>query len=506
MSFLFPANPVNGDIIVQPQPDGSFIKGTYSSTTNTWAVGELPEEPGVPGPQGPKGDQGDKGNPGRGLAISGIVTTESELPPPNDHIFQFYIVDDVNKVFFCDGTAWYDQGGPIVGPQGPAGLDGTDGLNGTDGAPGKGWTSATLIDERPTNYQIRFNSDDNLGFITENIMGPTGPTGSLTVATADTIGGIKIGRGLDITPEGVASAGETSVDLETVPLTPEGTVYNNYSLSFVPGYFNVADDKYYSTTSYSSGPTSSQSGTISVPDSSDGGIVYFFTGSDVTNNFSAPGGYGLQWTVYADLTSRLIIQGANWVSGSENMGQRMVHNYSIGSESRRKSNRQAFKVGQATWPAGTTEVGLTVTTTLDAAQRASVGFGRARVIILPFKSQDNPTALADLRTLFQINNLQAYEGADPTVEPDPPTPEEINATNAANLKWELTTQIEAIDLATIQTYTSGTTYDLLMQTRTELLGLQDLPGTFEEINEEFNRLSTIVKAYTSISFRFEPSV
>jgi len=45
-----------------------------------------------------------------------------------------------------------------------------------------------------------------------------------------------------------------------------------------------------------------------------------------------------------------------------------------------------------------------------------------------------------------------------------------------------------------------------MQTRTELLGLQDLPGTFEEINEEFNRLSTIVKAYTSISFRFEPSV
>ena len=60
MSFLFPANPADGDIIVQPQPDGSFIKGTYDAANNLWAVGELPEEPGVPGPEGPKGDQGEK--------------------------------------------------------------------------------------------------------------------------------------------------------------------------------------------------------------------------------------------------------------------------------------------------------------------------------------------------------------------------------------------------------------------------------------------------------------
>ena len=56
MSFLFPANPANGDIVIQPQEDGSFIKGTYDAINNTWAVGELPEEPGVPGPEGPKGD------------------------------------------------------------------------------------------------------------------------------------------------------------------------------------------------------------------------------------------------------------------------------------------------------------------------------------------------------------------------------------------------------------------------------------------------------------------
>ena len=84
MSFQFPANPVNGDIIIQPQPDGQLIKGTYNSITNTWAVGELPEEPGVPGPEGPKGDQGEKGNPGKGVAVSGVVPTESALPEPNN--------------------------------------------------------------------------------------------------------------------------------------------------------------------------------------------------------------------------------------------------------------------------------------------------------------------------------------------------------------------------------------------------------------------------------------
>ena len=104
MSFQFPANPKDGDILVQPQPDGRLIKGTYDEATNTWAVGELPEEPGVPGPQGPPGAKGEKGDPGKGMAISGIVDTYGDLPVAAAHPLQFWIVDDENKVYYSDGN------------------------------------------------------------------------------------------------------------------------------------------------------------------------------------------------------------------------------------------------------------------------------------------------------------------------------------------------------------------------------------------------------------------
>ena len=48
-------------------------------------------------------------------------------------------------------------------------------------------------------------------------MGPQGETGSLAVATETTLGGIKIGRGLNIKPDGTVQAGETSVDLGDRP-------------------------------------------------------------------------------------------------------------------------------------------------------------------------------------------------------------------------------------------------------------------------------------------------
>ena len=82
MSFQFPANPKDGDVVIR-LINGQSLKGVYRANTNTWEVGELPEEPGVPGPQGPKGDQGEKGDPGQGLAPSGIVDTHDNLPPAN---------------------------------------------------------------------------------------------------------------------------------------------------------------------------------------------------------------------------------------------------------------------------------------------------------------------------------------------------------------------------------------------------------------------------------------
>ena len=126
---------------------------------------------------------------------------------------QFWLTDDTNTLYYSDGTQWSDLGSPIQGPPGTDGADGADGSNGLNGAPGKGWYDTQIIDQRPSNYQITFLSNDGLQFTTDNIMGPQGEAGTLQVATKDTLGGIKIGRGLDIAPDGTASAGQTSVNL-----------------------------------------------------------------------------------------------------------------------------------------------------------------------------------------------------------------------------------------------------------------------------------------------------
>ena len=197
MSFKFPANPKDGDIVIR-LVNGVQIKGTYVEETNTWEVGELPEEPGIPGPSGPRGLQGDKGDPGQNLNVSGIVPKVEDLPPANNHIFEFWIVDDTNTVYYTDGTLWYNLGSPIQGPAGADGSDGADGADGENGRDGKGWYDTQIIDQRPANYQITFLSNEGLTFTTDNIMGIQGEPGSLQVATPTNLGAIKIGRGLAI--------------------------------------------------------------------------------------------------------------------------------------------------------------------------------------------------------------------------------------------------------------------------------------------------------------------
>jgi hypothetical protein len=523
MSFQFPANPKDGDIVVQPTPDGGFIKGTYREQSRTWEVGELPEEPGVPGPEGPPGAKGEKGDPGKGMAISGLVDTYDDLPSAGLHPLQFWIVDDVNKVYYSDGNQWYDQGGPIQGPQGEGLTDVTaidDGieykiqfegttpeldlttpnLRGATGAPGKGWNSTTIIDERPDNYQIRFNSDDGLEFTTDNIQGPPG---DLEVASENNIGGIKIGRGLNILPDGTLQAGETYVDLETVPLGPDGrpdapASGENFSINFIPAYFNQPDNGNANTVSFDTGPTVTTSGNIQVPKLSNGAIVYFFAGSSVSSTYSPPGGYGLNWTVFAHLVSTLRVSGATFVNPNNSLGIPMTHNYSLGDETRRYSEEPSLKIGQITYPFGTETLGINVSTELQAFQRCRVQYGRCRIIVVPYKD-GNPSegASVDARKYFG-----AFEIGDDFVDQDPPTPEEIASTNAANLKRELTAEFTAINNQLIH-YKSGAIYDELESIREELYALQELPGTYEEIYAEFTRLAAQAEPYTSLNFRFE---
>mgnify|MGYP003666141000 CR=1 FL=1 len=506
MSFQFPANPVDGDIIIQPQPDGQFIKGTYNSITNTWAVGELPEEPGVPGPEGPKGDQGDKGNPGKGVNVSGVVSTESALPEPNNATLQFWIVDDTNTLYYSNGFEWTNLGSPIEGPQGDPGTDGTNGTNGSNGLPGLGWTGTTIIDETdqdPPNYQISFNSNDNLGFVTENLIGPPGQVGEIPLASATRLGGIKIGRGLNIKPDGTASAGETNVDLETVPLTPEGTVYNySYALNFNASYINWADNQRDEATGYRSGATSLQTGNMSVPPTSDGGIVYYFTGSSVGTNYRPNNPQaGQQWTCYANLTGVVTVDGADWVSGSDRLGTTITHNFSVGSEARRGSTQTTTKIGQLTWPEGTTSLNWTQTVSLLNFQRCFVDYGRGRIVVVPYRNNaDDPQTFTELQTKLGID--VPYSDVEDT--PDaPPSDEEELEQNTELLIQSLVGTLNSIDAIVIQTYPPGTDeYTLLMSTRQELLDLQTAAGTYQDVNREYERLVDIIAPLLQYSFRF----
>ena len=510
MSFLFPANPANGDIVVQPQPDGSFIKGTYDEATNTWAVGELPEEPGVPGPAGPKGDQGDKGNPGKGIAISGVVDTESNLPPANNHIFQFYIVDDVNQVFYSDGFQWFDLGGPIVGPQGEPGLDGTNGTDGLNGAPGKGWTSTTIIDERPTNYQVRFNSDDNLGFVTDNIMGPRGETGSLAVATPTTIGGIKIGRGLNISPEGTVSAGETNVDLETVPLTPEGTVYNySYNLGFQPEFLefnNSVDYSYYFTSNSPQNNFANSSIQWTPPETATGCMVYFFRSSQqkLTGNWSAgtlvtPKVY-IGWNIAA---SRGVFQG----SGAASFATGNFHNLVFSYNNTTQANQMVqwlpgTKVEQLEFGAeqGTITFDLTINL-VDRAQWSQGLIGPGRLILIPYRGDPDINAVFARRAssiYTDPSESQRSEAQLVNTLIGPALLEDISATMTNQINVNITTIVDLLS-----TETDPAKIQQLNDIKDLYLGIPDQPGTPEELQALIWSYNALLYPFTETTYRFQ---
>lgn len=228
MSFQFPANPADGDIVVRDN-----LLATYDAATNTWAVGEIPTYPGVPGPVGPQGPIGPKGDPGEGVNVTGVVESQADLPNDPDPN-TFWLVTDDNLLFFWDGTTWYNVGGPFQGPQGEQGLPGTNGTNGTNGINGKGWYG-NAVSTANGEYRITFLSNDGLTFTTGDLTGPPGET-ILPVATESTLGGIKVGRGLAILDDGTLQAGRVDVSLETAPIEAYG-----YNLMYEPISFRMAD-------------------------------------------------------------------------------------------------------------------------------------------------------------------------------------------------------------------------------------------------------------------------
>ena len=515
MSFLFPANPADGDIVVQPQPDGRLIKGTYNEADNTWAVGELPQEPGIPGPEGPRGPIGPQGPPGQGVQISGVVDTLDNLPPPENHYLQFWVVDDTNTLYYSDGYQWYNLGSPIRGPQGTAGTDGTDGTDGQDGAPGKGWTSTTIIDEtdqNPPNYQIRFNSDDGLGFVTDNILGPQGETGSLQVASATRLGGIKIGRGLNILPDGTAQAGETNVDLETVPLTPEGTVYNNisYTIGYQPVFLSLGAIRSESYSGFGAeNAFGSGSEVVQMPDSATNALIYVFSSTELRANYGvASDGQITAFRGY--FGTRISLENATYLAGETAVqGFAMYHNltipYNSSTVERRASILPTTKINAIQFTPGSA-VTFNFQQELIATGASRVVGGAVRIIVIPYKQADDTpvnTGATEISPGLYFDGSSYFSNNSSLLDEivDPETPEQVEGNASAYLKVQITAAFDKI--AESYPYVSASVQAQLDVIKQGLYDVRNLPGTPEEVGAVVFDLIQQMEILIGYKFRFE---
>jgi len=103
MSFQYPADPKDGDIVVRGD-----LQAYYDAGTNTWQVSQLPSAPGIPGPPGPPGP------PGEGVSVSGSAPTPIDLPDPATQENKFWMVLSDAHLYFSDGAAWNDLGSPVT--------------------------------------------------------------------------------------------------------------------------------------------------------------------------------------------------------------------------------------------------------------------------------------------------------------------------------------------------------------------------------------------------------
>lgn len=511
MGFKYPADPADGDIIVR----GDLL-GTYDANTDTWAVGQLDPVAGIPGPVGPEGDPGPQGIPGQGLEIAGTVAGLGQLPASAE-INDIYITLDNGHGNLWDGTQWIDLGEPIQGPQG---IQGIQGIQGFQGAPGEKGAQG----------------DQGI----QGIQGIQGESGSLEVASATNLGGIKIGRGLDIWPDGTAHAKAMDVVIETAPIpTSEVRPFQPHFLTFgAPAVwekqYRTDQQNYYNETVQWEAPPSSNSA-----------MVWYFCSSIVSLAAGWPNPSG-QWVSFPRIYigNVLSMTGGDAVfesNGNPYFGVSMSHNASMiysadiayNAANPFQSIKPTMKMDMITYTQGAV-IDFNVQVNIHRSQWAKAEMGGGRLIILPFinkEGQNNiyedddwgpipdPATFATgpynagiysslpktWRTLWDVSS--PGETYDPQVIPDETTEQRQKADSVA-LKAALNGCVLNIDqeLEYISDHPElnlQSTADTLVAYRIELEGLRSLPGSFSVINSELERITAAVNTIIDYEFRFE---
>lgn len=363
MSFQYPADPKDGDIVVR----GDLL-ATYREINNTWIIGQLNPVAGIPGPTGPKGDKGDQGVAGIGLEIDGSVPTYADLPPANELRYNdLWVVESTGHGWIWTERGWIDLGVVIQGPQGLQGVAGPQGAKGPRGDVGpKG--DAGVPGEQ----------------------GPTGPIGSLEVASATNLGGIKIGRGLAIEPDGTARANRTDVIIENAPI-PFDEVR-----AFEPMYFNLGTptrktfDAPYTELNYMTGSVN-----IPMPAQASGAMIYMFMSSQVYPRFNVPFNPSEMRVFRGYIQHRLYCEGGLYSSERDYMFTTTTHNLTLNHNRNtpqaiegRYSNDPRTKIDEILFQPGTT-LKFNLVVDVQLASWCEINVSPIRVIIAPFIDKDS---------------------------------------------------------------------------------------------------------------------
>ena len=510
MSFQYPADPSDGDIIVR----GDLI-ATYTKSNNTWQVSQLNPEYGIQGPTGPQGEKGEKGDDAQ-LNIGGIVPTSEDLPIPG-FINQIWITEDDGHGWVWNEVSWIDTGVLLIGPVGPQGETGPQGEKGVQGPRG---------------------SQGNQGPPGQD--GEPGPAGNQVVATTQTLGSVKIGRGLAIWADGSVHAQQQDVIIETAPIPVDSTTGLSRASLYEPIYVTMGEIKDQLTTNgqeYLDWVTDIQY--VQMPAEANAALIWAFYGCGMRINPALPYRDGNDRYLRAYFRNRIDIAGATFASGMENaMGNTMTMNMTTGVNAttiqNRFCNETASKFNKMDFETGGTIISINFKCDIIRTGWTQVTGGGARFIIIPFINRQGqndvyPEDAYELptdplaRAVAQVEGSRAFTRPDAKwvqferaeqvpfddfdIEFPGSNPALQQADDAMELKSMVSDAIMFIDSENLTLKdTDPTKYELLLGYRAELIALRDEPGPSSVVFDSLKNILDGVNGVVYYEFRFETDV
>ena len=506
MSFQYPANPSDGDIIVRGD-----ILATYTASNNTWTVGQLNPEYGLTGPKGNDGPKGEKGDNAK-LFISGVVPTPEDLPELGN-INEIWVTEDTGHGWIYQDNTWKDIGAVLQGPMGPKGDIGVQGPQGTRGERG------------PKGDQGPSGAD-----------GPPGETGTQVVATTETLGSIKIGRGLAIWPDGSVHAQQQDVIIETAPIPIDENGLSRANL-YEPLYFTMGER----TTLMSRGSTIVDNWVtdqtyITMPVQANAALIWAFYSNGFRLNPDTPNTTSDFRYIRAYVSHKIQIAGATFASGMEygmdalstmalTQGMNdLTRANCIANDTLSKFNNIQFDTGGAI-------ISLNYACSVLRTAWTELSGGNARFIVIPYidrKGQNEiypdddyelPTdplarSVTGVQQTYALKTPSAkwleFERAESVPFEDielPSTPGDLQYEDSTELKSMIAESLKLIDQQSLYYKdVNTTTYDLLQTYRLELLNLRNEPGPASVVYDALKVITDKVNGVAAYDFRFETDV